>query len=92
MGREAGRKTFGVQRLKAIKCRQCRGSGRGQVWEEALQKGKKVKGGPEPTDNPSDIQGPVTATATPEAMVREEDEQRNCVCAGTEPQAIPSRP
>ncbi|TKC35173.1 hypothetical protein EI555_009169, partial [Monodon monoceros] len=48
------------------------------VLEEALQKGKKVKGGPELTDNPSDIQGPVTATATPEAMAREEDEQRNC--------------
>lgn len=81
--RVAGRKSFGGQRLKAIKYRQCRGSGPGQVWEEVLKKWEKsIKGGLQLTANPSHIQGPTTAIATSEAMASGEDGPRSCMVCG----------
>ena len=40
------------------------------------------RGGPELTANPSQIQGPATATPIPEAMGSGEDEPRNCAVCG----------
>ena len=53
------------------------GLGRGSA-----EGGSNVKGGPELTANPSQIQGPATATPIPEAMASGEDEPRNCAVCG----------